>query len=320
MTNKNLQSSAAHTFPEKWIPVSFDEASDRVRWVYAGNKHFDESFFEDSIKVVRQTYPEIRQTGMAELLQLNIDAAGRVQPTSFIFHISRCGSTLVTQMLSQSLKNIVYAEPPLLDDILSSQLPSEQKVLALQKAIAVMGQRRNPDQQHLFVKWDSWHLGFYELIREAFPEAPVLFLYRQPLDVLKSHCKMRGRHMVPGMLKADIFNIKGIPLHDLDGYSTAVLSQLFQWMILYGSDENIQLVNYSALPDKLFDVISRLGLCYSPDEVKAMQQRTKTHSKQLLKDPQPNYPLKKEQLERLEALSLPLNRLYRQLESIVSSR
>ncbi|ELR71097.1 hypothetical protein C900_03061 [Fulvivirga imtechensis AK7] len=308
------------SFPHKWIPVSLSEQKKLVTWVYAGNKHLDEPFFEDSVKVIKQTSPEVKETSIDELLKQKTRTDQQILPTAFIFHISRCGSTLIMQMLAQSRKNVIYAEPPLLDDILSSTLRNEQKIAALQAAVAAMGQKRTDDQINLFIKWDSWHLAFYQLIRKAFPMVPVLFLYRQPLEVLKSHRKMRGRHMVPGMLKADVFNIKNIPPYDLDGYSAAVLSQLYQWMISYSSHENTQLINYSALPGKLFRVIESLGLYYSDDELEAMRQRTKTHSKQPLKAPRPDYQFEKEQLERLEGLSLSLSDLFWQLEHLVSSK
>ncbi|MTI25876.1 sulfotransferase family protein, partial [Fulvivirga kasyanovii] len=208
----------------KWIPVAFDAEKEEVQWIYAGDKDFMEPFFEDDIRLIRYESPKTKNTSLHEFNELGTSKpTDTIKPALFIFHISRCGSTLITQMLAQSAKNIVYSEPPLTDEILSSDLSHDVKIETLRAAITLMGQKRKAPHQYLFIKWDSWHLAYYELIRQAFPGVPAIFLYREPVEVLQSHQRVRGMHMVPGLLKKDVFQLKGIPAHDLDLYAANVL-------------------------------------------------------------------------------------------------
>ncbi|UII33587.1 hypothetical protein LVD17_07115 [Fulvivirga ulvae] len=272
-----------HTIDDfnKWIPVAFDAEKEEVQWIYAGDKDFREPFFEDDIRLIRYESPKSKNTSLHEFNKLGASKrTDTIKPALFIFHISRCGSTLITQMLAQSAKNIVYSEPPLTDEILSSDLSHDVKMKTLRAAIILMGQKRKAPHQYLFIKWDSWHLAYYGLIRQAFPGVPAIFLYREPVEVLQSHQRVRGMHMVPGLLKKDVFQLKGIPAHDLDLYAANVLSKLYGWMLLHAENKLVRLVNYSELPGRLFDVITDMRLEYSPDERKAMEERSKRHSKQ----------------------------------------
>lgn len=264
----------------EWIPVAFDAEKEEVHWIYAGDKDFKEPFFEDEIRLIRYEYLPTKNTSLHEFNELcRSNQADIVKPTLFIFHVSRCGSTLITQMLAQSAQNIVYSEPPLIDEILSSDLSNNVKIEALKAAITHMGQKRKASHQYLFIKWDSWHLAYYELIRQAFPNVPAIFLYREPIAVLQSHQRVRGMHMVPGLLKKDVFHLKGIPAYDLDLYAANVLAKLYRWMIDHASKNHVFLVNYSELPEKVFDIIYDLSLQYTFSDLDSMKKRTMTHSK-----------------------------------------
>ncbi|CAN0474150.1 unnamed protein product [Discosporangium mesarthrocarpum] len=46
--------------------------------------------------------------------QIDEDPAGYLEPSGFVFHMSRCGSTLMANLLGSSASNLVYSEsrPP----------------------------------------------------------------------------------------------------------------------------------------------------------------------------------------------------------------
>src|SRR6202012_5996296 len=116
---------------------------------------------------------------------------------------SRCGSTLITQLLGLDPNHVTLSEVPFIDELLRARgLPDISA--AVKAALVCYGQNRTGVEQRLFVKTDSWHLSFYRELREWFPGIPVVLLYRSPDEVLYSQRKRRGIHAVPGIIASDL--------------------------------------------------------------------------------------------------------------------
>jgi hypothetical protein len=148
-------------------------------------------------------------TPMEALGELNEQSPG-APPKGFIFHASRCGSTLIAQMLAAQPENVVISEASPVDVVLRSHLrdpgiSEEQRILWLRWLLNAFGQRRFGEEKRLFVKFDSWHALFLPLIRRAFPDVPWIFVYREPVEVLLSHGRRRGGQMIPGVLEPGLF-------------------------------------------------------------------------------------------------------------------
>lgn len=132
-------------------------------------------------------------------------SGGGSVPDGFIFHMSRCGSTLVAQMLARLPYAAVISEAPPVDsvvqfpDLLPSLAPSLH-LDCLRAVIVALGRRRKDGP--LIFKLDSWHTLALPLFRRAFPTVPWLFLYRNPVEVLVSQERRRGLQTVPGAILA----------------------------------------------------------------------------------------------------------------------
>ena len=170
--------------------------------------------------------------------------------------MSRCGSTLIAQMLAALPQNIVISEAPPIDGILRGRFrgaTEEQKIAWLRGMLSALGQRRNGDERQFFVKFDSWHTFNLPLIRRAFPEVPWIFLYRDPLEVMVSQLKQRAMHMVPGLIEL------GLPGLDLaaaaqmpaEEYCARVLSHICA-AALEQLHSGGRAVNYLELPDAVW--------------------------------------------------------------------
>ena len=132
-----------------------------------------------------------RRTDMDVLAEF-VAASPGLEPSGFIFHLSRCGSTLVAQMLAASSEALVMSEPPAFDQVLRAptfcpDLSPRDHVAWLRWMLSALGQRRKPDQSRFVVKLDAWAIVHWRLIRQAFPDTPCIFLYRDPLEVMVSH-------------------------------------------------------------------------------------------------------------------------------------
>jgi hypothetical protein len=180
-----------------------------IEWVWADAERFTEPFFEQTIARLRRTNPANRSAvcPRAPLGALHHFPAG-LPLRGLVFHVSRCGSTLLCQMLAAVPRNRVVSEPQILDDLLRSdrrgrEISEEEKITLLRGAIAALGQPLADGAERLFVKLDCWHLLQLPLIRRAFPNVPLAFVYRDPVEVLVSLMRMPSLTMARETIRTE---------------------------------------------------------------------------------------------------------------------
>ena len=167
-----------------------------------------------------------RQTPLSALGDWQACSPG-LAPSAFIFHASRCGSTLISQMLAQLDNHIVISEPPPLDALLRSDLPPSNVVPPSKGCCPPMDSVGSVSEQRLVIKLDAWNIGELPLLRECFPETPWLFLYRDPLEIAVSHLRRPGMHMVPGMIGASVLDDE-LPFAGREDFIARRLGRLLQ--------------------------------------------------------------------------------------------
>ena len=250
----------------RWVPLRLDWSDGRpmVDWGHLGNRRFTDPFFAQTVDACVRHPADILFRHHTPLEKLGEIAATlpSVRPTGFIFHMSRCGSTLISQMLAASPQNIVLSEPAPLDDILRGNfrhpgIPDEQRVQWLQWMVSVLGWQRNPAEKNLFIKFDCWHVMFLPLIQRAFPDVPWIFLYREPVEVMASAQKQLGGQMIPGVLQPALFGwdmaaISQMPVYE---YAARVLAKLCEAALLQTQAGNGKLVNYRQLPTAIWPTL-----------------------------------------------------------------
>jgi hypothetical protein len=245
-----------------WIPVRSFWRENRafVDWCYLGKERLTEPFFDDSIlKRFRQPFNLLfrHQTPIEFLGELNEFSAG-LKPTGFISHLSRCGSTLVSQMLAALEQNIVISEASPIDFVLrTGNIAEETRIEWLQWTINALGQKRNSEEENYFIKFDSWNTLELDLVKRAFPDVPWIFLYRNPVEIIVSHIRQRGAQMIPGLIKEilpDLSFEKSLRMLP-EEYCARVLGKICKSALeSIKSNEGLP-VNYTELPDAVNEKI-----------------------------------------------------------------
>lgn len=228
---------------KNWVPyqLQYDESDGwKVIWMDLLDRKIAEPFFDETImkcRIRRRQKTMLQSFSCTDFMKEAAEDIPHLKPNAFVFHVSRCGSTLVTQAFCEMNENIVIAEPPLLDEILRASekddsLQTEKKEAWFKAALNLMGQHRNLKETGYIIKLDSWHLHFYELLRSWFPDTPFFFLSRRPDEVIASHEKRRGLHTVPGMINKDLLKIDTSKDYggDFNRYTADVLSHFFLQM------------------------------------------------------------------------------------------
>ena len=266
-----------------WFPLTAGIVDGEVTlaWRDMADIAFTDSFFENTLARQQRDARRVCHTPATALDQFN----GVPTPDAFIFHVSRCGSTLLTQLLASLPQCIVMSEPPIIDSVLRlhhDQGAPDGTVALLRQVMRAMGQRRTGQEKHFVIKFDCWHIHSLELLRAAFPDTPCLFLYRAPQAVLASHQRQRGPQMVPGLIHPALLPLPAGPAApgDLDAYTGRVLDSFYTAALAHAAAGRIRLVNYSQLPGIVFsDLLASLKINCTPAQRYAMRQRSQFHSK-----------------------------------------
>lgn len=275
-----------------WLPVFFDFRGGQpgVEWCYFGDKPLSEPFFVNSVTaVLSRPFNHLfrRRTSLETLAALNTEEPG-LKPSGLIFHLSRCGSTLVSQMLAALPEHIVLSEAEPLDAVLSahwnaSNVRDEQRVQWLRWMTGALGRPRRGEQR-LFLKLDCWHILEWRLIEAAFPGVPWIFLYRDPVEVLVSHERLPGGQMVPGVVEPAWFGwnwaeVAGLPEEQfrarvLAKICTAALEAVQQ------SGQG-RLINYTQLPDVVWSELpAHFGFALENEALASLQRAAGRDAKQ----------------------------------------
>ncbi|MFY0565853.1 sulfotransferase family protein [Archangium lansingense] len=274
------------TLLAEWIPLRVHAREGRfvVEWCYLGGQRFTDPFFDNTIQR-RLCYPFNwlfrHETSLEELLVLEARRPG-LRPTGLIFHMSRCGSTLLAQTLAALPRNVVLSEPAPVDTVMRARvgaqaLTDEQRIAWLRGMVGALGQKRHASEQHLFIKFDAWALRQWPLIERAFPGVPWLFLYRDPVEVMASHLRHLGAHLIPGVLEPELLGLSpeqlpGLPLEE---YGARVLASICEAAL--GAWESrkgpARLVEYRELPALIPSLFSELfGLELSAEELASVRE------------------------------------------------
>ena len=289
MSGPIVGSAEAAAFLPGWIPAGVVRADGAlfIDWIDLGDRRLTEPFFEDSLRQA-QYHPFYRwfslRTPFEALMPLAVREPG-VSPTGFLFHVSRCGSTLVAQMLAALERHIVLSEPEPLDWVLRAHLAQPgltepEQTLWLKAMLSALGRRRTPPADRLFVKFDCWHTPLLPRIRRAYPEVPWAFLYRDPVEVLVSHAREPGLHMADQAGFRELFDIEpeaSLPLAD---YRERVLTSICGAALECRRQDPGLFLNYTDLPEAVYTTLAaHFGIRFSPTELEQMRTVTGMHAK-----------------------------------------
>lgn len=239
-----------------------------IHWRDVGECGFTRGFFHTELESYEQVYGagEVYETSRSFVEQpsTGIDF---ITPTAFIFHMSRCGSTLLANVMAANDQIVMMSEPPVISpllrslcsDNLRSPITDPTKLQVLRNVIGVLGRRRRQEQKYYMVKFNSWNVIQARAIQLAFPEVPCLFLYREPADVMVSLL----RHPPGWMEKRTAAIATSLAGSELDKVlPVEYVARILQGLVTAGLNvENVCLVNYTELhPNALPQLLQKLGI------------------------------------------------------------
>jgi len=242
-----------------WIPVELMSAGKRsmVRWIHPGSRAlFLEPFFNQTVDALIAAHSPQKLTPIDELADVQPVKA----PKGFIFHVSRCGSTLVSRSLAGVARHRVISEAaPVNQLLLAEHLAPRHKAQLLKGLIhALCGTAADTN---CFIKFTSWNLLFLAQIRELFPATPWVFIYREPAEILQSLTASAPRWAANQALLR----------HTANPYPAGVEQMIFTLQGIFSAplphlNRQARPVNYTQLPAAILDILAHFGLALDPAE------------------------------------------------------
>jgi hypothetical protein len=270
--------------PRHWLPTAVAATSGAtcVDWGWLGPKPLEAPFYEGAVRRA-WALPFNRvfryRTGLQDLIA-QAETADSLKPSGFIFHMSRCGSTLAAQMLAALSDCVVISEAAPIDAVvqLGRALIPEDAVRALRAMIAAFGRKRAGHERRYVIKLDCWHTLALPLFRRAFPDVPWVFLYRDPVEVLVSQMRQRGTQMVPQYMPPSFFGLDPAGYLMDEDYCARVLGVICRAVIDHHEIGRQDLdggliLNYEKLPDAVCSaILPHFGMPCGEEERQRMRQ------------------------------------------------
>lgn len=274
-----------------WVPIRlyWNGSDPCVDWCWVGTKRFTHPFFDHTIDACMRLPFSLLfrpQTSM-EWLGDRHKARPGLEPRGFIFHMSRCGSTLVSQMLGAIEGSVVLSEAGPIDAVLRAQfrdpsLGDPRRAEWLRWMVSALGQRRSGDETNLFIKFDSWSILDLPLIHRAYPGVPWIFIYRDPVEVLVSQLSTRGAHMMPGTIEPELFGMNLAEAFSMQAeeYCARVLALMCEAALRHHESCPGLMINYEQLPEVVWtELAGFFGLHLSTSTLEAFARVAKLDAK-----------------------------------------
>jgi hypothetical protein len=184
----------------RWLPIGLTLTSNErlARWIDFGTTRIQEPFFADTVEKLLSQKPRVAEKRTQ--LRAVIEAAKGLTPIpapGIIIHISRCGSTILSNALRLNEAATVLAESAqvgaLLDPQMASRLtaaegPTFHQEL-LDSILRLYAAQADGSNSAIVLKCHALNILYACFIRSLWPTAPIVIMIRNPVEVIVSNLR-----------------------------------------------------------------------------------------------------------------------------------
>lgn len=206
-------------------------------------------------------------------------ASGRrvLPPAAFIFHCSRCGSTLLARLFAADPANRVCIEPEVLRNFLKTRgrLHSPDVAREFWALVLRLGADPQAEERRLIVKFHSLAVFQVREIQRVFPEVPCFFLFRDPTEVVASLGRWTPHYLAEANRPALAAALGGAG-HATDSYSRDAWLAWYVERCLHAAweaaDGFADAIDYEDFSTRYLEVVNRISAThFSPDDARIAQ-------------------------------------------------
>ena len=270
-----------------WTPfrAAFHGPALLVDWCHLDSRRMTEPFFYETVmNAMRDPFNLVFQQRTP--IEALADLPPGLAPAGFVFHMSRCGSTLVSQALAAFEGNIVVSEAAPLRAAL--QAPRTGRATADQARAWFAGlvnayaQPRFSYETRLFIKFMAADVLDIARVRQAFPDVPWIFVTRDPAEIMASQARMAGIDLTRGQIAPALLGLAEDEVWEMDAlpYQAHVLAAFGRAALDAHPSGNGLILDHTELPAALWTkVLPHFGLSANQVAVEAMWAVSQHHSK-----------------------------------------
>jgi hypothetical protein len=274
--------------PPNWLPahsVTTGAAPD-VDWKWFGDCRLLRPFFDDDVRVA-STMPFNRIFRIRTTLD-SVIAGAETEPSlplkGLIYHMSRCGSTLLAQMFAAVPENAVSSEPDPLDGVIQwlqlADVEPQLANVAIRAIISALGRDRGNGQRQQVIKLTPWNVFGLPIIRAALPEVNWVYLYRDSVEVMVSVMHRPGLHSVAGLLPDQITHAAGDGSSSQEEYAGQVLAAMGKTVLDHWKLGGGLLVAYPNVAEAATSgILTHFGMEAASDGLALMQTASQRDAK-----------------------------------------
>lgn len=279
---------ALNTNLKGYLPVDAVVVDGRpgLLWMDMSGIDLSEPFFQQTVERARKENRREVFTEFDVVLQLEKELES-VAPTGFIFHSSRCGSTLVANACRAVSNSIVLSEANAIDKLIARFITDADSAVKeslysvfLRGVVHALAQRRTGKEQHLFIKFACCSFAQIERIKRIWPNVPWLFLYRDPVETIVSNM----REVPPWLIDRDRRVLSSIIGDDgemsLEELCARTIGSLYSTAYNLANG-NSMLLNYNQLSvSVIVKVLNFFKVCPSSEELETIARTSVRYSKE----------------------------------------
>ncbi|HTH96124.1 MAG TPA: hypothetical protein VL574_01835 [Stellaceae bacterium] len=276
-----------------WTPVAFNlsKPEPSVDWADLETVDFTEPFFAQTLGRVTgmEPAPGIVRTPLGMLAEVEKRHPGR-DPDGFIFHLARCGSTLVSRLAARVPGVAVLSEPDALNTLLEldeAQADEAVQVACVRLLLRAFTRSRTRASKVL-IKLSSWNLRRMHILEQAFPAMPWAFVYREPAEVVSS--LLEGPPGWMRLLETPVRaeSLLGIPAEIVAGLDTPSFAVCavgsFIGAALEAHERRPEIpalpIDYTELPDAIWArAFPFFGIECGPETLAVLREASQWHAK-----------------------------------------
>ena len=262
-----------------------------LQWMDMSGVSIAEPFFQQTVERARTDGSNRRELftefDVLPQLEKQLDS---VPPTGFIFHSSRCGSTVVANACRAINNSIVLSEANPIDKLIARFITDEGDVktmvysVFLRGVVHALGQRRTGNEEHLFIKFACCSFAQIDRIRRIWPNVPWVFLYRDPVETIVSNLKDvppwlldNDRRVLASIVGAAPVEVAEMRFEEL---CAKTIGSLFATAHRLANDGQL-LLNYKQLSVPVMSsVLSFFKIRPSTEELKTIERAGQMYSKE----------------------------------------
>ncbi len=271
-------------------PMQHEDRGGRIYWVDIGKHAYRD--WQHLFTIERLAQAGLIETAFASSMDI-LDAddliTDKIMPSGFVFHTSRCGSTLLGKALARIPEHCVVNQGgPLqrgfwaaLTNEWQDELPVNASTLRkFRNLVFALTRPRLGMEKHSFVKFISWNTLYLDFVSRAFPEVRSLFLFRDPVEVIASVVKETTAALVARNRSQASF-LTGLAMSEVQKMDdTTYLTHCYRnyFNVVTGfRNNNVAALDYHNLrPDTLREVL-KAGFGFTPGAQVITEMTTQFH-------------------------------------------